>query len=236
MKTISLFALLLVFCVPGFAQASKTLPKLSTAEIVAKHLASIGNDEAIAAAKSRIFVGTGRVKSKIGYVGQLDGPAQFASTGDSVLLAMMFSSNEYPYEKVAYNGKELSVGHPNGQSSNLGDFLRSNKIATKSGIFGGVLSSAWPFLRKDHRLKLEYAGTAESNGRGLYKVKVTGLGTTAVTLFFDGETFRHLATEYSYDIPVRITRATNPRPEADDFGTSTSTGQANAKPTYVTLT
>jgi len=229
---------LLIAVVAGLAQAPKKLPELKPEEIIAKHVASIGTPEAIGAAKSRILVGQARLISRVGYIGQLEGPAQFASAGDNVLLAAVFNSNEYPYEKAAFNGKEVSVGRPNGGSSELGDFLKSNKVVLKEGFFGGVLSTAWPLLSKENKLKIESAGTAEMGGRSFYKLKVTGGGTggLGIVLFFDAENFHHVATEYTYTIPVRIPSGNNPRPESDLYGTTTTTGMANSKPTYVTLT
>lgn len=67
--------------------------------LVSKHLASIGSADALAAARSRIMVGNGKLTSKLGYAGQLIGPAQFASDGDKVLFAIIFNSNNYPYDK-----------------------------------------------------------------------------------------------------------------------------------------
>jgi len=229
---------LLIATVAGLAQAPKKLPELKPDEVIARHVASIGTPEAISAAKSRVLVGQARLISRVGYIGQLEGPAQFASAGDNVLLAAIFNSNQYPYEKAAFNGKEVSIGRPNGASSELGDFLKSNKTILKEGFFGGVLSTAWPFLTKDNKLKIQSAGTTESGGRSFYKLKVigSGMGSLGIVLFFDAESFHHVATEYTYTIPVRIPSGNNPRPEADLYGTTTTTGMANSKPTYVTLT
>ena len=70
--------------------------KMTADELVKRHLASIGTPEAIAAAKTRILVGQGVLTSKLGYNGRLVGPAQFVSSDDKTLLAIVFNSNEYP--------------------------------------------------------------------------------------------------------------------------------------------
>lgn len=233
-------ALLLTFllAIACFAQGPNKLPNPSADEIIAKHLVSLGTPDAISAIKSRVFVGDSRLTSKVGYVGQLEGAAQFASAGENILLAVAFNSSAYPYEKAAFNGKDVSVGRPNGNLTPFGEFIKSNKSILKEGLFGGVLSTAWPFLDKNSKLKFEKAGTAEIGGKRLYKLKVSGGGITgvAVVLFFDSETFRHIATEYSLVIPVGITKKLNPKPETDDFGTNTTTGKANMKQTYITVT
>src|SRR6478735_8070181 len=101
-KSLIVSALILVFGAAVFSQTPKSLPELKPDEIIARHLASIGSPEAISAVKSRVFVGQARLTSRIGYIGQLTGQAQFASAGNNLLLAAIFNSNEYPYEKAAF--------------------------------------------------------------------------------------------------------------------------------------
>jgi len=237
-KTLIVSALILVFGAAVFSQTPKSLPDLKPDEIIARHLASIGSPEAISAVKSRVFVGQARLTSRIGYIGQLTGQAQFASAGNNLLLAAIFNSNEYPYEKAAFNGKDVSVGRPNGNLTPFGDFLKANKGIIREGLFGGVLSTAWPLLSKEGKLKFTSAGIAEIGGRSFYKLKVTGgsLGGTKVVMFFDGENFRHAATEYTQTISVGISKGNKPAPESDDFGTNTGTAMANTKETYMTFT
>jgi hypothetical protein len=230
--------LIMLFAFVAHAQGPKKLASLSAEEIIAKHLASIGTPEAISAVKSRVFVGQARLTSRVGFVGQLIGQAQFASEGDNVLLAVVFNSNDYPYEKAAFNGKDVSVGRPNGNSTPFGDFIKSNKAIVKEGLFGGVLSTAWAPLAKDSKLKFASAGTAEIGERSYYKVKVSSgsLGDTKVVLFFDAENFRHVATEYNQTITVGISKGMKPGPESDLFGTTTTTGMANQQQTFITFT
>jgi hypothetical protein len=239
MKTV--FALFIGLSMVVFAQAqkdSKSLPKLSPDEIIAKHIASIGSPSAVSAVKSRVFVGQAQLTSKIGYIGQLMGQAQFASSGDSIILATVFNSNDYPYEKAAFDGKDVSVGRPNGSLTPFGEFIKSNKGIVREGLFGGVLSTAWPLLDQKNKLKFESAGTAEIGGRQFYKLKVSGGGLSdlKVVLFFDAENFHHMATEYTQIKSVGISARSNPKPENDEFGTATTTGMANTKQTYMTLT
>src|SRR5690242_17863360 len=98
--------------VSAYGQKEK---KLTAAEVIQKHVESIGTPEAIAAAKSRVFMGKGELVSKIKNANSIGGPAQFASQGDKLVFAMAFNASDYPYEKAAFNGEEISVGVPNGR-------------------------------------------------------------------------------------------------------------------------
>ena len=171
-----------------------------------KHLASIGTPEDLASVKSRVMIGQGRLSLKLGGSGALTGPAQIAAAGNMFLFAMIFNANNYPYEKIGYNGKDLTVGVPNGQKTDLGKFLQARNPIMKEGLFGGVLSSAWPLLdTKAKKVKLEYSGTQKFGDKDYYKLKyISGVGDLKVSLYFDSENFRHVLTEYKYSIQPRI--------------------------------
>lgn len=211
MKNILLLTIFtLAFCLNSFAQNNKTQKpaKLTAEELVSKHLASIGKAEDLAAIKSRIMVGVGRLGSSIGYSGQISGPAQFASEGDKILFAMIFNANDYPYEKAAFDGERLTVGKPgSGDRSLLGDFLKSQDNIFKQGLFGGTLSSAWSLLDVAARkAKLQYAGIEKINNRQVHKLKYTPAkgGGLKINLFFDADTFQHVYSEYEFVIPPSI--------------------------------
>jgi hypothetical protein len=178
-------------------KSNNKFPKLTVEEVVKKHIESIGSPDGISAAKNRIFMGSGRFTSKIGYIGQLDATVQMASVDDKVLLAMIFNSPEYQYEKFGFDGKDVTVGIPGG-ITDVGAFIKSNKGILRKGLFGGSLSSTWPLLDTKSDLKLEYGGITEVGNRPAYKLKVsTGpLGDLSTSLYFDAETFQHVMTEY----------------------------------------
>jgi hypothetical protein len=203
-KTFLLAAMILTLGLTGFAQGDKAA-KMTAEEVIAKHVASIGTPEDLAAVKSRVMVGTGKVSSRLGFDGALSGAAQFASTGDMVIFAMIFNSTSYPYEKAAYDGKDQSVGYPNGLKTFLASFLRAQNGVMKQGLFGGVLSSAWPLLdTKGNKAKVEYGGTTELNGKQAYKLKYSsGVGDMKVTMYFDAANFHHIRTEYKYIVEAK---------------------------------
>ena len=221
-----LVAFLISFVIAGVADAVvPNLPqKMKPEEVVARHLVAIGKPEDLAAAKTRIMTGHDIARLKLsGTIREVTGPAQFASDGDKVLLAMVFNSTNYPYERVAYDGQKLTVaGLPTGGRSPLTNFLVSQEIIFKQGLIGGVLSSAWPLANVDpEKAKLSYAGTDKINGRAVHELKyVPKKGDLKVSLYFDAETFQHVRSEYQYTVSARM----GARPSSSVTGPATNTG------------
>lgn len=204
-------AFIAIFNLPGiYGQKNTTdLPKLSAEEIINKHVASLGPGKP-EALTSRVLVGTGEFSSKV-RPEKVGGPVQFASSGNKLLLALIFNANNYPYDKIGFDGKDLFVATlPGGGYSPLDTFLKSNKIIVRRGFFGGVLSQSWPLLTRDKEVKFEAAGTSKVDNKSSYKLKVTfsGIGDVSIVLYFEQETFRHLRSEYFY----RTGQLTTPNP------------------------
>jgi hypothetical protein len=210
-KVLLLLTTVLIACSLSFAQDSKDdkksaqPTKLTAEEVVAKHLASIGTPEDIAAAKTRVMVGTGGVSGKALATGSQTGAAQLASSGNMSLLAMIFSNANYPYEKVAYDGKEVTVGKfTGGGVSLLGEFIKRQGAVMREGLFTGALSSAWPLLNvSGNKVKLSYSGIAEISGQKFHKLKYTPRsGDLTIFLYFDTTNFHHVLTEYKFSVDV----------------------------------
>jgi hypothetical protein len=184
--------------------------KMKPEEVIAKHLAAIGPADALTAVKSRIMIGSSVARLKLTNAPiEVNGPAEFASEGEKVLLAMAFNSNNYPFEKAGYDGQKLTVALlTNGRHSPLSDFLLAQDAIFKQGLFGGVLSSAWPLLNLNSKnVKLSYAGTDKIDGRQVHELKCSarGAGNLKINLFFDAETFQHVRTEYQYEVEAGMT-------------------------------
>lgn len=202
MKTILLPFILAALCTVVFAQDkdSSKPPKLTTDEILSKHLASVGTPEALQKIKSRILVGVGTFTTRL-KPGKIGGAAQFASDGDKMLLAIVLNSNDYPFEKFGFDGKDLTAATlPEGGYSPLGSYLKSYKHLVKSGLLGGVLRCNVPLFKSNVGTKFEAAGVSKIDDRYAYKVKAStpGMGDMEISLYFDAETFRHLRTVYFY--------------------------------------
>ena len=68
-KVFAILLFAIAFTSSSFAQKEK----LTAADVIAKHLASIGTPEALKAAKSRVLVGQGALTSQLGYAGRIIG-------------------------------------------------------------------------------------------------------------------------------------------------------------------
>jgi len=190
--------------------------KMKPEEVVAKHLASIGPADALAAIKSRIAIGKAKAVSHSAAIRDISGVAQFASEGDKVVLAMVFDLLDYPFEKAGYDGQKTTVAllPATGNRTALGDFLMSQTLIFKEGLIGGTLSSAWPLLDlASNNPRLSYAGTKKIDNRQVHELKYSprkGGANMQISLFFDATTFQHVRTEYQYSVSSQMSS----RPQA----------------------
>ena len=198
--------MLIVF--PSGLAHSLPADKLTSEELVAKHLASIGSTEDIASRRTRVAIGSTQARLRLTNTAvELSGPAQIASDGDKFLLAMIFSANNYPHEKASFDGENLVIGVlTQGGRSVLGNFLSSQPSLLKHGLIGGALSSAWPLYNLGRRdAKLSYAGMDKINGKPVHKLKYIprNAGDLNINLYFDANTFQHVRSQYDYVVSAR---------------------------------
>src|ERR1044072_9374716 len=182
--------------------------KLSTQELVTKHLASIGSTEDIAASRTRVATGTTQARLRLTNTPvEISGPAQIASDGDKFLLPMVFPSNNYPHEKVSFDGENVVIGVlTQGGRSLLGNFLSSQQALLKKGLIGGVLSLSWLLYNLDGRdAKLSYSGREKINDKPVHKLKYVprNAGELNISLYFDATTFQHVRSQYEYVVSAR---------------------------------
>ena len=174
--------------------------KLKPAEVIAKHLNSIGTEKAREAIKTRIIAGTAQVVFRTAPVGQTYGRAVLASEGLKNLIGMSFYSPVYPREQFGFNGSNFIAAFVTpGVRSSLGSFLMNHDLIFKEGLMGGALSTAWPLLDLTTReAKLEYAGLKKIGYRPAHELKYQPprTGDLQVSIFFDEDTFEHVRTEY----------------------------------------
>lgn len=189
--------------VAAFSTASRragAADKIKAEEVVAKHLDSIGTPAARAAVKSRIIQGTTLATFRVGGSGTATASSVMASTGDRNLVSIVFNNPDYPFERMGYDGKRVTVGELKpGVRSRLGKFFQQYEMPLKEGLLGGVLSSAWPLYDMTGRsAKLKYAGTKEIDNRKVHVLEYDAKndGGLKTRLYFDAETFRHVRTEY----------------------------------------
>ena len=180
--------------------------KMAPADVVAKHLESIGPAEARARVHTIMIKGTCVVTVRQGGNGQVEGQAIMASQGSSNLINMTFDSPAYPGDSLKFDGKKFTASQfKPGARTSLAQFFLEYDILFKEGLVGGTLSSSWPLLDLQQKNpKLEYAGLKKIGGKQLHALKYTPRkgSDLKITLFFDQETFQHVRTEYEQTIYV----------------------------------
>src|ERR1043166_9257039 len=144
--------LMLSFARPAVAQ------KITSEQLILRHLESIGNAKARAAITTRIISGTAQVIIRTTPAGQAIGRAVLASEGNKQLFGMSFPSPVYPREQLAFNGVNFMAAFATpGARSVLGNFLVTNDTIFKQGLMCGVLSAGWPLVDAEKRqVNLDY--------------------------------------------------------------------------------
>lgn len=196
-------AFLLAFAIHsshGVDASSARPDKMPVEEILAKHLESIGTAEDRAATKNMIATGVVGLSLHAGGKGQAEGRALMASEGMRNLVVWEFPSAEYPFEKIGFDGKSLSVKplRP-GLRSPLGQFFLSHDVLFSEGLLGGTLSTSWPLLTVTERKpKIEYSGIKKIDGKQMHELKYKPRkgSDLAIKLFLDAATFQHVRSEY----------------------------------------
>lgn len=200
--------LCLLLTLPAASSANhKADDKMEPKELIARHLESVGASAARAAVKSRVAVGICSVSFRDNRANTGNGRAVFASDGERNLIGMVFGYNEYPHDKIGYDGKKVITSYIKpGTRSSLGNFIFMNQEIFKQGLFGGTLSQSWPLFDPAVReAKLEFLGRKRLNDRDLYALRyIPKRGANVkVTLYFDDESFRHVRSEYEHTIVSR---------------------------------
>lgn len=203
--------------------------KLKVEEVIAKHLSSIGSDAARSKVTDVSIVGDAVFSIARSATRPMAGRSVLASEGSKSLFAMTFPAVNYPLEKIAWNGKDLSVGFPSGGSrSVLGDYLHRHDSLIKNNLIGGALNNGWILKDTSKGVRLSLDGSKNIDGRDAYAVtfEFTKGSGVKIKLYFDKETFRHVRSEYSRVIPAQIVGA---RP---DLSSQQSEGYENLVEEY----
>jgi hypothetical protein len=177
-------------------------------DVVNQHLNAIGPATARATTRPRIAVGMAKMRLRSSGISEAAGNAVLASQGNKSMLTMKFGVPEYPYEKLGYDGKEVTAyAIRPGVYSTLGGFARTYSTILKEGLLGGTLSSAWPLLDMSNRkVKLEHAGTKKINSRQAIELRYEPRGGSdlSISLYFDAETHQHIRTVYKITVSARL--------------------------------
>jgi hypothetical protein len=186
---------------------------LKADEILAGHLASIGSAAARGKNTNISIAGDVTVSLARNATVPTAGRAVFASEGNMTLFAMTFPISTYPLEKVVYSGKNLSIDAiSSGTRSALGQFLFTNDVLVKGGLFGGALNKGWAVGDLGARkARVSTDGTKKINGREAYilNYELKSGSDVKIRLYFDKETFRHVRSEFSFVISAQMGTSPN---------------------------
>jgi hypothetical protein len=174
-------------------------------QLLSKHVASVGTAQALAAVRGRGVEASTRFTIRQGGSGGGEGSAKFGSAGAKTRFNLRIQSSNYGGEDFVCDGNKVQVARlVSGNTALLGAFFYDKQFLLKEGIFGGVLSTAWPMLQpKAVAPKLKYSGLKKIDGRELLEVRYEpkefypGLD---VRLYFDPETFHHVLTVYEWHV------------------------------------
>lgn len=194
--------LLLLLITYGSSVDTNAMQKMKPEELVAKHLASIGTPEALAAVRNRTVKGTSTVVFRPGPDNRSSGTAEIISDGKSVRLGWLFQALNYPGEIFTFDGNKVgSIFVKPGVRSALTQFINANDVLVREGLLGGTLSTAWALLDVPGRkARIEYNGIKKKGGKDVHEIRYIarkGGGNVRVFMYFDAQTFRHVRTEYA---------------------------------------
>jgi hypothetical protein len=198
MKTSYVVLGLVATFLPALSGAAE---KMKPAEVVAHHLDAVGTAEARAAARHVEGSCAMTAPASGGVAGALLGRFAFDSEAGRFALSMKFPAQGYPTESLALEGEKPDVGFVlPGRRSALGNFVSMHDVILREGLLGGALNARWPLLALEERgAKVGYDGLKKLDGRDLHRLRYRakkGQDTLDVFLYFDPDTFRHVASVY----------------------------------------
>lgn len=184
------------------AATAPAAEKLKPEELVQKHLEAVSPDPGRFG--TRIARGACRMFARQVGTGSVAGRFVLSATPPASRLVLDFGTNWYGAEVFAFDGQEVEIGFANkqgGRRSALATFVAANEMIVREGLFGGVLNGSWPLAALAERAaKVSYDGLKKLDDRELHRLKYRakkGQGDLQVTLWFEPETFRHVATVYT---------------------------------------
>lgn len=153
--------------------------------------------------RDRSVRGSCRMTTTTMGAGWLEGPFTMTSSPDASNFSVQFKNEAYEGESFSFDGEnvEIAFAQPRrGLRSAMGLFLSVNRVVIREGLFGGVLNARWPLFDAARReAKISYDGRKKLDGRERHRLRYRARrdqGDLSILLYFDPDTFRHVATVY----------------------------------------
>lgn len=197
-----------------------TAKKLATDELIARHRKAIGENPV---RKNRVAQGLGTLDIRVGGLGKLGGPAMILAEGDKLRTSFGFGHIQYPKETIIRNGDKLDIAYITpGIRSQLGTalWIHFPRLA-QEGLYGGVLTTDWALLDLEkRRAKVRYRGLKKFEGRKLHELEYRPKKGVEyrIRLYFEPETYRHVASSYRLTIPAGVGRGSMIAQQGAVFG------------------
>ncbi len=201
-------------------------------ELVAKHLDSIGTADVRSAAKSRIVQGMSHFKFRVGGGGDIAGTSALVSDGRKYVLMIKLANNDYHGEQFVTDGEKVSAAATMSDHkwSDFGNFVRAQDQIVREGLLGGELTTAWALLKlAENKAKLNFDGEKKVDGRSAYQLTYHSKKRDELTvhLYFDPQTFQHIATTYSITLASSLGGFSPSISDQSGLTSSTNSGGAD---------
>jgi hypothetical protein len=203
-----LVALAITLVFPSLLAKEKIKPE----QLIERHLDSIAPADVRAELKTIVATGEAAAVPRRGGSGRNEGGVMVASEGATgrFLLYMRFATPSYPHEKIGFDGENSFVANISpGVRSPLGNILHNQDGLITEGLIGSVLTTDWALLHSEElNPKLNYKGVKKFDGEKYHTLEYKPRRSTdfKIRLFFDQETYRHVASEYKLMLAAGMVR------------------------------
>lgn len=183
--------------------------RLTGADVIARHVDSIGTAAARAAAGGRAVKGQVHYVRKpvsnegsnpfAGRTTDITVPMTLASGGPRYLIDLQYGWKDYPFDRIIYDGKRVRNARTlaPGNYTVLAGLLHDNAFLLKAGLVGGPLTTAWALLSGEERFeKLDYAGLKKLDGKPVHRLnaRLKNDSEHEISFSFDPESFQLVRT------------------------------------------
>jgi len=163
-----------------------------------------------------------------------EGKAGIVSQERKSTTVLKFTGAQYRGEQMVCDGDKFSVAATTASQhrSIFGEFVWSQSVLLREGLLGGELTTAWALSNLDaHKPKLSYGGLKKFDGHQVHDLRYHPAkdNDMDIHMYFDAESFQHVATVYSIKLLSGLAGAVAPL--SDQAGLTSTTSSPGSDPT-----